>query len=600
MRLRAVTHGRVNEGRRAVWLAGFLLALGYASVAWGQSTSRSQNSALALPPGTPADLNSVSESVINTLQQALGGGESGGPESLPVPGRPPRPADQRLIPVTPQPLNDAVIDHNRGKISLMVRDASLRQVVALIAETQNLNLVFATPADIPVTASFNDMPWQQVLDSLLSASGHIWTSNQGVITVANINNAGALSAAAGGRQVEVLELDFASAVDVDQAVKGLLSPAGQSWIIETDSADNRRTREAIFVVDYPQNLAQIQDYICRADQPPRQVLIEAHILQIDLASDCRSGVNWDALSTSINGNELNWRTVGFANAANTTAFFFEATGGAIQSLIELVQNTTDAKTLASPKVLVVSGQQARMQVGEQLGFRVVTTTQTSTLEEIQFLDVGVVLNVTPRITRDGRVLMRIKPEVSTGQVDPETGLPSEETTEVETDILLSSGQGMVIGGLIQEKDSNTQTKVPWLGDLPYVGILFQKRLIEKQRSEIIVTLVPHIQPYEPIVAERNAHGFMRTQDRLTYGPLNRNYRPYEAQLPDTFRNPRRPLLALRRLPPVDGAYGGFPATETPHGLDFEGSEIVVVTKQPEETHELPAAPMMRLPVPPNP
>lgn len=602
MRLTATLQGSNRLSCLAICLVCVLVALCSLDVARAQPNPRSQSSGLPTPPAAPGNLQNLgidAGSVLNSLQNAFGGTNANNGENLPVPGHPHAApyADQRLIPVQSQPLNDAVIEHNEGNISLMVRDASLRQVVALIAETQNLNLVFATPADIPVTASFNNIPWQQVLDSLLAASGHAWTSHQGVITVTSVSNAGTLSAAAGGRRVEVIELDFASAVDIDQAVKGLLSPVGQSWIMETASDDNRRTREAIVVVDYPQNLAQIQEYICRADQPPRQVLIEANILQVELASDCRSGVNWDALSTSINGNELNWRTVGFANAANTSAFFFEATGGAVESLIELVQNTTDAKTLASPKVLVVSGQEARMQVGEQLGFRVQTFTQTSTLEEVQFLDVGVVLSVTPRITRDGRVLMRIKPEVSQGQVDPETGLPSEETTEVETDILLSNGQGMVIGGLIQEKDSNIQSKVPWLGDLPYIGILFQRRLIEKQRSEIIVTLVPHVQPYDPIVAERNAHGYMRTVDRLTKGPLDINYRPYEAMLPDTFRNPRRPFLALKRLPPVSEEGGTFPTTETPYPLEFDDAQVVVEPQPSKEQAPASKLPVIRLPAP---
>lgn len=326
----------------------------------------------------------------------------------------------------------------------------------------------------------------------------------------------------------------------------MLSPAGKSWIMETSAEDNRRTREAIIVVDYPGNTQQISDYICQADQPPRQVLIEANILQIDLSKKNSAGINWDALVTS-GGKEYNFRSVGLASSTSSPAFFMEATGGAVESLVELLQNTTDAKTLASPKVLAVSGQNARIQVGEQLGFRVVTTTQTSTMEEIKFLDVGVVLTVTPRVTRDGRVLMQIKPEVSKGQVDPETGLPSEETTEVETNILLNDGQGMVIGGLIKESDSITTNKLPWFGDLPYVGILFQKRTSDRSRAEIVVSLIPHVMPYQPMVAQREMHHLQRTIDPLTTGPLNRAPRPYEPRLPDTFINPRRPLASLSQM-----------------------------------------------------
>ena len=167
----------------------------------------------------------------------------------------------------------------------------------------------------------------------------------------------------------------------------------------------------------------------------------------------------------------------------------------------------------------------------------------------------------------------VKPKVSTGQVDAGTGLPSEDTTEVETDILLNNGQGMVIGGLIQESDTNTQSKIPWFGDLPYVGVLFQKRQVVKERSEIIVTLIPHVMPYSPMIAEREQGEFMRANDRLTYGPLHRNPRPYEPRLHDTFTNPRRPVanaVAIHRarhgageevlpgdmilLPPVNDGY----------------------------------------------
>ena len=518
------------------------------------------------PAGSTSESSSVFSpgNIINSLRNSFSSSDGSANEEIPTPpANPPLPADQKVIPFNLLGnQSNLVVEDYHGQISLMVRDAPLRQVVSLIAETQKLNLVFATPAETRITASFDRVPWEQVLDSLLSASGHTWTTSNGVITVTSIESAGLLAPGAGGRHVEVFELDFASAVDVDQTVKGLLSPAGKSWIMETSSADNRRTRELIAVVDFPANLQQIADYICQADQPPRQVLIEANILQIDLSSDCRSGINLQALSTSVSGNTLEFDPVGLANSAASPAFFLEATGGSVTTLVELLQTTTDAKTLASPKVLTVSGQLARMQVGEKLGFRVVTTTQTSTLEEVQFLDVGVVLVVTPRVTRDGRVLMRIKPEVSTGQVSAETGLPSEETTEVETDIMLCDGQGMVIGGLIQEADSNIQSKLPWLGDLPYVGILFQRRQVVKSRSEIIVTLVPHIQPYTPIVETREIHNLQRTYDPLVVGPLNRYYRPYEARLPDTFTNPRRPLMALLQpLPPVEQESACPPATE---------------------------------------
>lgn len=487
----------------------------------------------------PTNAQNSSESKLNLWPEAEAESQD---NSLPAP-------NQHLIPiaepVTPDTSSEQIdIQHNQGLISLMVRDASLRQVVSLIAETQKLNIVFASPGDERITASFDQVPWQQALDSLLAATGYAWNDDNGILFISQVENASQLNPRAGGRRVRVFELDFAMATDVHQTVEGLLSPAGKSWVMESSADNNLQTREVIAVVDYPAHLEQIADYICQADQPPRQVLIEANILQVQLQDDCRSGIRWEQLGGTTN-NQLNFgflspgvfdpgSDINDPGASNTT--FLTIDTPRLNSLLEALKTTTDAKTLASPKVLAVSGQQSRIQIGEKLGYRVTTTTQTSSLESVEFLDVGVVLSVTPRITRDGRVLMQVKPEVSTGQVVDD--LPEEQTTEVETDLLLANGQGMVIGGLIQEEDRNVQNKVPWLGDLPYVGILFQKREIVKERSEIIVTLVPHLLPYTPIKEAQNAHELMRTQEPLTYGPLNRYPRPYEPQLPDTFTNPR--------------------------------------------------------------
>lgn len=526
----------------------------------------------------PTELTSPWKSVgLEALRQAVGAVKAEvGSDTLPTPPNEPEsvPPRQHRIPLGEVPAQNIQVQEDAGLISLMVRDAPLRQVIALVAETQKLNIVFASPAEVPVTASFDRMPWEQVMEALLAISGHTWNMNEGIIYVTNIEAADFVSPQASGRVVEVFELDFASAVDVDNTVKGLLSPAGNSWLVETSSEDNRRTREVVAVFDYPANVARISDYICQMDQPPRQVLIEANILQVELKNDCKSGINFEQIS-SFHGNELGlgFLSAGLSNPAGTvngpagsSTSFLTVNGAALNGFLELLQTTLDAKTLASPKILSVSGQLSRIQIGDQLGYSTVTTNVNQTTQQnIQFLETGVILTVIPRITRDGRVMMKVKPEVSAGQVNPNTQVPDAQTTNVESNILLNDGQGMVLGGLIQEEDIITENKLPWFGDLPYVGILFQNRQTKRERKEIIVTLIPHVLPYNPVIASRESHDYMRTQDRLVTGPLVRVPRPYEAKLYDTFLNPRRPLATIHAshhgvpmesmdfvaLPPVD-------------------------------------------------
>jgi len=123
-------------------------------------------------------------------------------------------------------------------------------------------------------------------------------------------------------------------------------------------------------------------------------------------------------------------------------------GSDLTGLIDLLKSTNDTKTLASPKVAVLNGQQARISVGGTLGYLLTTATNTITLQNVSFLFYGVVLEVTPIITDDGQVLMKVAPQVSMARINATSKLPEGESTEVTTTVLLSEGQAIVIGGLI--------------------------------------------------------------------------------------------------------------------------------------------------------
>jgi type IV pilus assembly protein PilQ len=553
---------------------------------------------LTVPTGEPPASTdaAAAESILAEALKAAGVAPPVPPEATapsrtnPFASAPPARGQSLLVPLTgtPSPETTQVTDEQNGLISLMVRDGSLRQIVAMIAETQQLNIVFSAPDDSRVTASFEKLPWDTVLDSLLTTSGYAWTTRGDVIFVSSLDVADYMPPDAGGQQVEVFELDFASAADVSQAVTTMLSPAGRMSIIESDPLNNRKPKDSITVIDYPAYLARIGQYICQADQPPRQVFIQAHILQVDLGDECRSGINFRQI-ISLSGADVTLRSVGFANSAASSAFLVDVDGVGLDGLVELLQNTADAKTLASPEVTVVSGQTSRMQIGQNLPYKVTTTTQTATLESVQMLNVGVVLEVTPRVTRDGRVIMRIKPKVSSGSISPETGLPSEKTSQIETDILMCSGQGMVLGGLIDEVDSNIQSKIPWLGDIPYAGILFQRRLIVKTRKETIVTLRPVVLPYTPIMDEIQGEKVFRAEQPLTQGAIHSYPRPYEPRMPDTFDHhykkkayfvEEQPFAEpfsgeLLQLPPIDGSLEPT-IEELPPGATLEEATNFVI------------------------
>jgi type II secretory pathway component GspD/PulD (secretin) len=430
------------------------------------------------------------------------------------------------------------------RFDLVVRNAPLGRVLTELAASRSISIVFADDLVQHVSITLYGVTLEDALNAILPIAGYQWASRNGIIHVSSLTNAVHIAPEVQGRELRVFNLDFVSAADLLEPVQALLSPAGTVHILQTNEVDSRRAQETLVVEDLPSVIDRVSQYLVQIDQPPRQVMIQVHVLQVSLTDDMRHGINIQHLF-NISDTTIELQTAGFANSVASPAALFSLDGPQLNSLIEMLKTTTDAKTLASPRVLVVNGQSARIQVGEQLGFRVTTTTETSTLESVEFLDVGVVLRVTPHISRDGRVMMYVMPEVSSGRVNPDTGLPEEETTEVETAIMLGDGQGMVIGGLIQEDDRIVQTRVPVLGDARWIGRLFQKNQVVKERSEVIIALIPHILPYGPENAERECLDMVRATTPLLQGPLIPFPRPWEPQLANP--NPR-----LFRLPTIWG------------------------------------------------
>ena len=464
-----------------------------------------------------------------------------------------------------------------GLISLIVRDASLSRVLSLLAQTQRLNIVASNDIDAVISITLRDVPIEEALTAILSVANYTWVQQNGIILVTSLSDSSNLPAAVQGRQIQVFNLDFASGDVMSEAIGGFLSPVGKVYAVSSQSNDNRRTQEAVVVEDLPESLARIAVYIRQMDRPPRQVLIEAHILQVDLEDENKQGVDFDALMR-IAGENLTLKTVGMASATASPAFIATLEGGDLNAVVELIETSTDAKNLGSPKILVLNEQEARIHVGKSIGYQgSQTTTETSTFQNAQFIEVGVLLHLTPRITRDGRVLLNVKPEVSDGAINPVTELPDTVTTELETDVMLNDGQGMVIGGLIKETDTVKQNKVPYLGNVKGLGWFFRRSEVTKKREETIIALVPRIQPYDPEWQEFEQGELVRTGVPLTKGPLCREHRPWETVLPDGQRvaipvvpRPRLNHQLRQSAPPAPQYY--VPTKPLPRQHFYDGCE----------------------------
>lgn len=434
-------------------------------------------------------------------------------------------------------------ESNGPLVTVSVRDAPLHSVLTLIAQQQGLSLVASSDLKAPISVTLQPTTLENALDAIMAISGCTWVRHHDVIYVTRLKKDTGESFVAQGREVRVFTLNYASAVDVEKVITGLMSPVGKVFVRQVDSKDRRKTLDEVVVEDLPQYVERVAEYLAQADQAPKQVMVEARILQIKLQKDNRHGVNLDRL-LDVAGSDLRLRTQSFATTAGP-GFLFTVDGAKFDSVVDCLASTNDSKTLASPKLLMINGQESKIQIGRRLGYFITTTTMTSTLQNVQFLDVGVVLTVTPQITNEGQVLMKVRPKVSSGAINPTTTLPEEDTTEVETSIMVRDGQGVIIGGLIQEVESERQSKVSFLGDLWLIGRLFQRRTINRERNEVVVALLPRIVPPDFCPTPEENYDLQRIEDPLLTPELEKASRPYDPVLPDAVRNPTH-LLPIRR------------------------------------------------------
>ena len=187
-------------------------------------------------------------------------------------------------------LEVTVDDKEKGLITLIVRDKPLSQVLALLAQTQQLNIVAANDIDVMISITLKKVPVEDALTAVLAVANYTWVKRGNIILITSVADSVNLPADVQGRQIQVFDLDFASAAGVSETIQNFLSPIGKVSISVSSHANNRLTQERVVVEDLPESLARIAAYIAQVDRPPRQVLIEAHVLQVTLDDTTRCGV----------------------------------------------------------------------------------------------------------------------------------------------------------------------------------------------------------------------------------------------------------------------------------------------------------------------
>ena len=302
-------------------------------------------------------------------------------------------------------------------------------------------------------------------------------------------------------EVKEFKLLYSKAKDVEPKILQVIPK--EKGDVYTDERTN-----SIIVRATPVILKNISDFIGGWDSQHKQVLIEAMILEVTLDEGTKLGIQWQTLSQlPVDANGKAAHSPALINTAAMFASGLPAAGPAgffkIGSLtadeyniaIDALKSNANTEVLSSPRIVVIDNEKAEILVGSSEPYAVATTDPITHLlvQDIKYIDVGVKLDVTPQIGEDNYVTMKIHPEVSTARRVPEVdNVVAKDTTQADTVMMIKNGETIVLGGLIKNQKKLTVNKIPILGDLPLLGLIFRNKNYQDEKREVVVFVTPHI------------------------------------------------------------------------------------------------------------
>ncbi len=320
---------------------------------------------------------------------------------------------------------------------------------------------------------------------------------------------------AGPRPAEVAPGAEMDTITSDQGTEAEAEPAPQAQAFRTaagGAGPSRPSSQVVFVADEKNNslliMAKPADYekileaLKQLDVTPLQVLVEATILEVALADDLRYGIQWFLKNIGPRSNNSFALFGGIDDALNQVLpgfnWSFVTNGGDVRTLLSAFAGENLIKVLSSPSVMVLDNRTARIQVGDEVP--IATSQQsgtdvTSTLvNNIEYRDTGVVLEVTPRVNPGGLVTMEISQEVSTVTETTSSDLdsPTIQTRKITSTVAVQNSQTVVLGGLIEDTSEDQKSGIPGLHKVPIVGDLFGETVRKTDRKELVVILTPKV------------------------------------------------------------------------------------------------------------
>ncbi|WP_336930466.1 type IV pilus secretin PilQ family protein [Acinetobacter tandoii] len=449
-------------------------------------------------------------------------------------------------PVDKNPMKPRTANNYTGKkISLDFQDIEVRRVLQLLADFTGINMVAADTVQGNITLRLKDVPWDQALDIILKTKNLDKRRNGNVIWIAPVAElikseedeakAIAQSVKLAPIQTEYLRLSYAKAADVFKLVTDSRSEAGKNTGVNNQDSlalesllsargsivSDDRTNTLI-VNDTAQNIDKIRKMVDLLDVQVQQVMVEARIVRASTSFTKEMGVKWGILSQGINSNndllvggsdQTLWDLktpddegkytiqrpdnlnvdLGVTNPAGQIAFSLISLSDFMLDLeLSALQADGYGEVISTPKVLTGDKQKAKVATGQEVPYQTTTNSASGSTATTSFKEALLSLEVTPSITPDGKVQMQLDIAKDSIAGEAPNGELILNKNTITTNVLVNNGETVILGGVFEQTTSNSQTKVPFLGDIPYIGRLFRKDTKSDDKQELLIFVTPRI------------------------------------------------------------------------------------------------------------
>jgi type IV pilus assembly protein PilQ len=395
------------------------------------------------------------------------------------------------------------------KISIETSNMDIRDALNFITEESGVNMVVADEVKGNISLKLRQVPWDQALVVIMRARKLGYTRQGNVLRIAPLSDLkteeeDANKLAVAKKNLEALKVRMfpVSYARVDELEKKIKDFLGERGKVVGDTRTN-----VLVVTDIQENIERVAKLIASLDTQPPQVLIEGKIVEASDRFVRRIGVNWQAsgspvkLSSTSRG-PLNMTPTLSVNPTGTTTGNFNL--GLTVGTLDVLGNLTAAlslsetedmvKVISSPRIVTMTNEKADINQTTEIPISTLTATGSAVIQTFQYKPLTLKLEVTPQVTADGAVIMKVlvNRQFQGANIGGRNDSFAINSREANTRVLVKNGETAVIGGIYQSDATNADQGVPWFKDIPVVGYLFKTKNMMKEKRELLIFITPRI------------------------------------------------------------------------------------------------------------